>query len=179
MTPHRLDSAFFTRDVLTVAPELIHKILVRKFEDNTIERYRITETEAYRGEDDLACHASKGRTSRTEVLYHKGGKLYIYLIYGMYQMLNIVTSIEGDPQAVLIRGIEGFTGPGKLAKHLRLDKTFYGEDLMISERLWIEEDKMSPQYSTGPRVGIDYSGDWKHKPWRFISPLQEKNRGRK
>jgi DNA-3-methyladenine glycosylase len=164
----RLDPSFFTRDVLDVAPQLLGKILVRKFPDGTIHQYRITETEAYRGEEDLACHASKGRTPRTDVMYHDGGKVYVYLIYGMYQMLNFVTSVENDPQAVLIRGIEGYIGPGKLTRHLQIDKTFYGEDLLTSERIWVEDNQIQPAYKTGPRVGVDYAGDWKEKPWRFI-----------
>jgi len=168
----RLGSDFFNRDVLLVAPELINKIIVRKFPDGTITRSRITETEAYRGEEDLACHASKGRTPRTDILYFEGGKIYVYLIYGMYQMLNFVTAAENDPQAVLIRGIEGFKGPGKLTKHLQIDKSFYGENLALSDRLWIEDDGNPPEYFTGPRVGIDYAGIWKEKPWRFILPSQ-------
>jgi DNA-3-methyladenine glycosylase len=101
-------------------------------------------------------------------MYHNGGKVYVYLVYGMYQMLNFVTSNENNPQAVLIRGIEGFEGPGKLTKHLQIDKTFYGEDLATSDRIWVEDDGMPPRYNTGVRVGIDYAGDWKNKPWRFI-----------
>ena len=163
----KLDASFFRRDVLEVAPDLIGKILVRRFPDSTIARYKITETEAYRGEEDLACHASKGRTPRTEVMYHDGGKIYVYLIYGMYQMLNFVTAGENNPQAVLIRGIEGFYGPGKLTKHLQIDKSFYGEDLVVSERLWVENDGTSPEFVTGTRIGIGYAGDWKEKPWRF------------
>lgn len=164
----KLDAGFFQRDVLKVAPQLIGKILVRQFSNGHIERLRITETEAYRGEDDLACHASKGRTPRTEVMYHPGGKVYVYLIYGMYQMLNFVTSSENVPQAVLIRGIEGLDGPGKLTRHLQIDKTFYGEDLAVSERLWVEDKHLAYHYTTGPRVGIGYAGEWKDKPWRFI-----------
>jgi DNA-3-methyladenine glycosylase len=164
----RLDTSFFMQDALDVAPWLLGKILVRKFSGNTIHRYRITETEAYRGEEDLACHASKGRTPRTDVMYHDGGKVYVYLIYGMYQMLNFVTSVENDPQAVLIRGIEGYTGPGKLTRHLLIDKTFYGENLFLSDRIWVEDSQIQPVYKTGPRVGVDYAGEWKDKPWRFM-----------
>jgi len=163
----RLDASFFQRDVLEVAPELIGKILVRQFPDGKITRYIITETEAYRGIEDLACHASKGRTPRTEVMYHDGGKIYVYLIYGMHQMLNFVTAGEGNPQAVLIRGIEGHDGPGKLTRHLLIDKTFYGENLAISNRLWIENNEITSEYSIGTRIGIGYAGDWKDKPWRF------------
>jgi DNA-3-methyladenine glycosylase len=179
MTGNRLDADFFQKDVLEVAPQLIGKILVRQYSNEHIERFRITETEAYRGEEDLACHASKGRTPRTEVLYHPGGKVYVYLIYGMYQMLNFVTFHENIPQAVLIRGIEGFDGPGKLTRHLKVDKTFYGEDMSTSKRIWVEDDNVLFPYTTGPRVGVDYAGEWKEKPWRFILSSPEKNRGRK
>jgi DNA-3-methyladenine glycosylase len=164
----RLERDFFGRDVLQVAPDLIGKILVRKFADGTISRFKIIETEAYRGEEDLACHASKGRTHRTEVMYHNGGKVYVYLIYGMYQMLNFVTAGENNPQAVLIRGIEGFNGPGKLTRRLQIDKSFYGEDLATSDRLWVENDGTIHEFLTGTRIGIDYAGGWKDKPWRFI-----------
>jgi DNA-3-methyladenine glycosylase (3mg) len=168
----KLEHSFFQRDVLEVAPDLVGKILVRKFDDGSVSRYRIVETEAYRGEEDLACHASKGRTPRTEVMYHGGGKVYVYLIYGMYQMLNFVTSGENIPQAVLIRGIEGFIGPGKLTRHLQIDKSFYGEDLSTSDRIWVETDGKAFGYRTDTRVGIDYAGEWKDKPWRFILSSQ-------
>ena len=137
---NRLQHDFFIRDVLEVAPELLGKNLVRKVDDQ-IKKYLITEVEAYRGEKDLACHASKGRTPRTEIMYHNGGLVYVYLIYGMYWMLNVVTSVNDVPQAVLIRGIKGFEGPGKLTKKLDIDKSFYGEDLINSDRIWIESNE--------------------------------------
>jgi DNA-3-methyladenine glycosylase len=165
-----LDISFFQRDVLDVAPDLIGKILVRKFENGEIKRYRITETEAYRGEEDIACHASKGRTLRTEVMYHEGGKVYVYLIYGMYWMLNLVTGEPGNPCAVLIRGIEGFYGPGKVGRELELNKTFYGEEVTDSKRIWIENDGIEPSYMVSKRIGVDYAGEeWAEKPWRFIA----------
>jgi DNA-3-methyladenine glycosylase len=167
----RLQKNFFTRDVLEVAPDLLGKYLVRRFDDESIQKYLITEVEAYRGEEDLACHASKGRTPRTEIMYHEGGHVYVYLIYGMYWMLNIVTEIEGNPQAVLIRGIEGFEGPGKLTKSLQIDKSFYGENLVLSERLWIESPEKSTEIKikTSPRIGIDYAGEiYKNKLWRYV-----------
>nr|MQY80600.1 DNA-3-methyladenine glycosylase [Bacteroidota bacterium] len=114
MAGEKLGKSFYNRDVLTVAPELLGKVLVRKFDNGIISRFVIEEVEAYRGKEDLACHASKGRTSRTEIMYHEGGKIYVYLVYGMYWMLNIVTGENSIPQAVLIRRIEGFSGPGKL-----------------------------------------------------------------
>ena len=121
----RLMRDFYIRDVLEVAPELIGKILVIKSGENIHGRYLVTEVEAYRGAEDRACHASKGRTERTEIMYHEGGRLYIYLIYGMYWMLNVVTGGENSPQAVLVRGVDNFPGPGKLTKSLGIDRSFY------------------------------------------------------
>ncbi|MFC2086088.1 DNA-3-methyladenine glycosylase [Bacteroidota bacterium] len=165
---NKLPVSFFQRDVLDVAPELLGKYLVQNDGTNGF-KYKITEVEAYRGEEDLACHANKGRTKRTEIMYHSGGYLYVYLIYGMYWMLNIVTGQENIPQAVLIRGIEGFNGPGKLTKHLNIDKSFQGESIVKSNRIWIENSTQFAEYTTTPRIGIDYAGEiWKNKPWRFL-----------
>jgi DNA-3-methyladenine glycosylase len=166
----RLVDAFFQRDVLQVAPELIGCVLVRSFPSGEVRKFIINEVEAYRGEEDLACHAAKGRTSRTEVMYGPGGRVYIYLIYGMYWMLNFVTSTEDIPQAVLLRGIEGYNGPGKLSRALELDKSFYGEQLSVSTRLWIEESGNKPSLLRTPRIGIDYAGPkWSGKLWRWVS----------
>jgi len=164
----KLARDFYTRDVLTVAPELLGKILVCKVGDD-FHRYRISETEAYRNVEDLACHASKGRTTRTEAMYHTGGVLYVYLIYGMYWMLNVVTGCENEPQAVLIRGLEGLYGPGRLTRKLQINKSYYNEDLTLSSRIWIEDDGFNPLYQTGMRIGVDYAGEWKDKLWRFFS----------
>jgi DNA-3-methyladenine glycosylase len=117
----RLSKEFFIRDVLDVAPEMIGKSMVVKSIDGTLNGFMVTEVEAYRGAEDKACHACRGRTSRTEIMFHEGGHLYIYLIYGMYWMLNIVTGQENCPQAVLIRGVKNFPGPGKLTKSLGID----------------------------------------------------------
>ena len=164
----KLDESFFLRDVLIVAPELIGKYLVQKNGTET-RVYTILETEAYRGETDLACHACKGRTKRTEIMYHTGGHLYTYLIYGMYWMLNIVTGPADHPEAVLLRGIEGFGGPGKLTRKLGIDGTYYGEHLCKSERIWIADGGIVPSFFTTPRIGIDYAGEpWISKPWRYI-----------
>lgn len=166
---NRLSASFFLRDVLEVAPELLGKTLVRKYVDGLTERYKITEVEAYRGGDDKACHANKGKTPRTEVMFREGGVVYLYLIYGIYWMLNIVTGEVNDSSAVLIRGLEDISGPGRVGKALHLDKSFYGEDLSISERIWIEDSDIDPNFSTGPRVGIHYAGEpWISKPWRFV-----------
>jgi DNA-3-methyladenine glycosylase len=163
----KLPLDFFSRDVLVVAPELLGKLLVRKFDDGRTERFRITEVEAYRGEEDKACHAHKGRTRRTEVMYHKGGKVYVYLIYGMYWMLNLVTGKESEPQAALIRGLENISGPGRVGKALQLNAGFYGETL-LSERIWLENAALVLPYKTTPRIGIDYAAEWKEKKWRFL-----------
>ncbi len=169
MENRRLLSDFFERDVLQVAPDLIGKYIVRQI-DGKRYAYRITETEAYRGEEDLACHASKGRTPRTEVMYGRGGLVYVYLIYGMYQLLNFVTATENVPQAVLIRGVEAVEGPGRVGRLLQVNKDFYGEDLTTSNRLWVEDrGEPKPKIKTGKRVGVDYAGKWANKPWRFIS----------
>jgi DNA-3-methyladenine glycosylase len=156
-----------------VAQELLGKTLTRVFNTGEIKRFIITETEAYLGEEDLACHASKGRTSRTEVMYHEGGKIYVYLIYGMYWMLNFVTGTENHPQAVLIRGVKECRGPGRVGKLLQLNKDFYGEDLALSKRIWVEDATVATDFKITPRIGIDYAGEtWKNKPWRFV--LNEK-----
>jgi DNA-3-methyladenine glycosylase len=165
---HRLSADFYRRDVLEVAPGLLGKILVRQFDDGCINRYRITEVEAYRGMEDLACHASKGRTPRTEVMFQEGGKVYVYLIYGMYWLLNFVTGEEGHASAVLIRGVEGFSGPGRLGRELQLDKSFYGENLVLSSRIWVENAESISEFKTSKRIGIGYAGEeWVNKPWRF------------
>lgn len=169
MPDRRLTRDFFVRDVLEVAPDLIGKALVIRDNASVFKRYIINEVEAYRGEEDLACHAAKGRTPRTDILYHEGGKLYVYFIYGMYWMLNIVTERENIPQAVLIRGAGSYNGPGKLTKALGINRSFYGEDITTSERIWVEDSGYIPVIKTSPRIGVDYSGEiWKSKPWRFF-----------
>ncbi len=168
MYTSKLNRTFFRKDVLNIAPQLLGKILVRQ-NGNFIEKFIITEVEAYRGEEDLACHASKGKTQRNKIMYADGGHVYVYLIYGMYWMLNFVTGETENPQAVLIRGIDGFDGPGKVTRRLMIDGSFYGEDLVSSNRIWVEDNQLSGKIITGPRIGIEYSGEiWKNKPWRFV-----------
>jgi len=167
---NRLGPDFFAQDAVTMAQKLLGKTLVRTWDDGSESRYTITETEAYLGEEDAACHANKGRTSRTEIMYAKGGFIYVYLIYGMYWMLNIVSGAENHPQAVLIRGLNQMTGSGKVGRELKIDKSFYGENLESSHRLWIEDAPELADFSTNVRVGIDYADDeWKNKQWRFIA----------
>jgi DNA-3-methyladenine glycosylase len=165
----KLTAEFFNRDVLNVAPDLIGKIIVRKFEDGSELCLRITETEAYRGEEDKACHASKGRTPRTEVMYMTAGTIYVYLIYGMYWMFNVVAEKVDVPQAVLIRCSEEYRGPGKLSKALKLDRSFNKSDICTNLSLSIIDDGYKPKILTKKRVGIDYSGEeWASKLWRFV-----------
>jgi DNA-3-methyladenine glycosylase len=171
----RLNRTFFTQGALELAPKLLGVTIVRKFSDGHEFRDTITELEVYLGEEDLACHASKGRTLRTEVLYGQGGHVYVYLIYGMYWLLNIVTGLKDQPQALLIRSLATVAGPGRVGKALGLDKSFYGEDLVPSQRLWLEpraEALENLAFTQTPRIGVDYAGEWKDKPWRFtrVSP---------
>ena len=169
-----LSLAYFKKDVLIVAPDLVGKYLVVQKQDNAIERFIITETEAYRGEEDLACHASKGLTKRTEIMYREGGHIYVYMIYGMYWMLNVVTGKINEPHAVLIRGIEGYNGPGKLTKALHIDGSYNGKLLNQATGIWIEESGIKPELKTATRIGVDYAGEiWKNKPWRFILKKNE------
>ena len=131
------------------------------------------------GKADLACHASKGRTSRTEVMFHKGGKVYVYLIYGMYWMLNVVTGEEDNPQAVLICGVSQIKGSGRVGRELKIDNSFYGENLLTSDRIWIADSDDEPNLKFSKRVGVDYAKEWKDKLWwdnlqreiKFVNPV--------
>ena len=170
----RLPADFFQRNVLEVASGLPGKILVRNSGNGEINRFLITDVEAYSGDGDLACHASKGKTPRTEVMFREGGLVYVYLIYGIHWMLNIVTGKAGDASAVLIRGLEGVDGPGRVGKILRIHQSFYGENLEESSRIWIEDSKTPANYTALPRVGIDYAGEpWVSMPWRYKLILPE------
>jgi len=143
--------------------------LVRDFGNGEIFRSKIIETEAYFGFQDKANHASKGKTPRTAIMFDEGGTIYVYLIYGRYWLLNFVTGSADIPQAVLIRGVEEVSGPVRLGKRLKLDKSFYGEDLGNSNRLWIEDSEFTGEIIRSPRIGVDYAGEeWKNKPWRFV-----------
>lgn len=168
----RLTEAFFTRDALQVAPELLNKTLARKLMSGEIIRAVITETEAYRGEEDAACHARAGKTARTSVLYEPGGLAYIYLCYGMHYLLNVVTGERDFPQAVLIRagiiGGKAYDGPAKLTKAMEIGKELNRANLAASDELWLE-DGDAAGYKTAARVGIDYAAEpYKSIEWRFI-----------
>lgn len=165
----KLTGEFFNRDCLEAAPELVGKIIVRRLPSGEVLRERISETEAYRGEEDKACHASKGRTKRTEILYGKSGKIYVYLCYGMHWLMNITTGQLNQPQCVLIRAGEVHKGPAKLTKYMQIDGSFNNGEICGNPDIWIEDDGFTPEIKTAPRVGIDYAGDyWKNIEWRFM-----------
>ena len=163
----KLPYSFYHRPCLDVARELVGKILVHRV-DGVEHRLRITETEAYCGESDTACHASKGRTKRTEVMYLEAGTIYIYLCYGVHWMLNIVTGDVDQPEAVLIRSCEGKqNGPGKLTKALQITGAL-NRGSILGDELWIEDDGLRPALRALPRVGIGYASEEDQaRPWRF------------
>ena len=166
---NRLYIDFYQQNAVTVAEKLLGKTIVRVWDDGIKTSYRITGTEAYMGEEDLACHARKGRTPRTAIMYDEGGHVYVYLIYGIYWMINVVTGTKNNPQAVLICGIDNIIGSGKVGRELKMEKSFYGENLLDSTRIWIEDAPDEIHFRTAPRIGVDYAGDeWKNKEWRFI-----------
>ena len=192
----KLSRKFYTRPTLTVAKDLLGKFVVRKWWGKKIVG-KIVETEAYIGIEDKASHAFLGkRTKRNEAEYLIGGYIYIYLVYGMHLQFNISTSIEGKPECVLIRALEPVSlnpkryilnpnlsnGPGKLCRYLKLNKSFYGEDMARSERIWLEDSGEKIKKSgiaAAPRIGIDYAGKyWSKIPWRFYlkeNPFVSKN----
>lgn len=164
----RINPELYKLNALELAPKLLGMKLCRQTE-NKIIKLRITETEAYLGENDTACHAHKGKTERTKILYKSGGIAYIYLCYGIHNLLNIVTGEENFPQAVLIRGIENFDGPGKLTKALNIDRNLNGENLIMSDKLWLEDDGYSFTFKATKRIGIDYATpEYRDKLWRFV-----------
>lgn len=172
----RLTETFFLRSCLEAAPALVGKLICRRLPDGSVLRLRITETEAYNGTADTACHASKGKTQRSEMLWRAPGTVYIYLCYGMHWMLNVITGSEGDPQGVLIRACEGYGGPGKLTKYLQLDKQFNGTSFCDCGALWMEDDGYRPSLRTDCRVGIDYAApEDRDRLWRFIDCSSEQN----
>lgn len=171
-----LSRSFYHKDTLEVARGLLGCFLVRKI-GRKVVRVRIVETEAYVGEDDLACHASKGRTKRTEVMYGAAGYTYVYMIYGMYHCLNVVTDAKDFPAAVLIRAVEiesvphkEMNGPGKLCRFLDINRSLNEWDITKGEKLWIESGRQSDDevILSMKRVGIDYAEHCREYPWRFV-----------
>ena len=164
----RLDQAFFKRDTVLTARELVGKLLVHRTAEGE-KILRITETEAYCGEADTACHAHKGRTKRTEVMYGPAGTVYIYLCYGMHWMLNLVTGEEGNPQAVLIRACETAPGPARLTKKLGITGELNRTTVLEPDsELYLLDDGFSCEVRADTRVGIGYAEkEDREKLWRF------------
>jgi DNA-3-methyladenine glycosylase len=183
----RLGREFYQQPTLQMARDLLGERLVRVLNGQRLSGI-IVETEAYIGEADGACHASRGRTARTEVMYGPPGHAYVYFIYGMHHCFNVVTEEEGFPAAVLIRALEPLeglermrrhrpgrpddqltNGPGKLCAALAIDRTLNGVDLCISQVFFIEEGRTvaDEEIATGPRIGIRSDEVARSRPWRF------------
>ena len=164
-----VEKNFFLRSATELAPSMVGLLLCRRFEDGTVVKARITETECYFGEEDTACHAHKGRTPRTDVMYLEGGRAYVYLCYGIHELLNVTTGTDGHPEAVLIRGVEGASGPGRVTKLLKIDRSFNRLQLTEENGLWLEDDGFFANTVSDKRVGIAYANEKdREKPWRFI-----------
>ena len=170
-----LQRPFYARSTLAVARELIGMHLVH--EDGGTRRVgRIVETEAYQGPEDLAAHSARGRTARNEVMFGAPGHTYVYFIYGFWYCMNVVTREAGVPHAVLLRALEPVEGladktwgPGLLCRAMNIDRTLNGTDL-LGTRLWLERPATPKRarIARAPRIGVDYSGDWAQRPWRFF-----------
>ncbi|BFM01607.1 DNA-3-methyladenine glycosylase [Psychrobacter alimentarius] len=192
-----LEPAWFTRPTCVVAADLVGKVLCRKLTDSDgsekVLRMRISETEAYIGLEDPACHSHAGtRTERTEIMYAQGGVFYVYLTYGIHHLLNMITAAAESPESVLIRAgfltedsdrlideqyqsadkqlthLKQFAGPGKLTKRLQIDRDLYGKSIELTSGVWIEDDGCAPSISLRPRIGIDYAGDAKDWLLRYV-----------
>jgi DNA-3-methyladenine glycosylase len=189
MKSAKLPREFYTRtNVLTVARDLLGKLLVVPTASGERVSGMIVEVEAYRGPEDRASHAYGGRrTRRTETMYGQGGVAYVYFVYGMYYQFNVVSNVADVPHAILVRALEPVegielmrerrhhhpdhnltNGPGKLCIALGIDRALNNADLS-GDRVWLEEyEAVSPRrIAKGPRIGIDYAEEWIDKPWRF------------
>jgi DNA-3-methyladenine glycosylase len=165
-----LAKSFFVRRAEVVAQELLGKVLVRRCR-NVTQALPITETEAYVGPHDKACHAHRGRTPRNAIMFGPAGKWYVYFCYGMHWMLNVVTNDEDYPAAVLFRAAGNWTGPGRLTKALQIDGQLNGENAARKSGLWIEDRGIRIPKSAierTPRIGIGYAKEWTEKPLRFL-----------
>jgi|SRR3989344_1509855 len=172
----RLKREFFEQPTLRVARDLVGKELVRVWLGKKV-RGVIVETEAYCGVKDKACHSARGRTARTEVMFGRAGHAYVYFVYGMHFCFNIVTCKAGEPEAVLIRGVqlpdgELVSGPGRVAKYFHIDKSLYGEDLVTSKCLYVKLSHHEAKpcgIRRAARIGVNYAGEYAHKTWRFVA----------
>jgi DNA-3-methyladenine glycosylase len=163
-----LETAFFERPADIVARDLPGRTLVRRIGRRRVALI-ISETEAYLGPHDLACHAARGRTPRTEVMFAPAGTLYVYLVYGMHWMLNVVTGPAGYPAAVLIRSAGAVSGPGRLARALAINGTLNGRRAGLEAGLWFECGAGPARVLAMPRVGVAYAGPrWSGRKLRFV-----------
>lgn len=166
----RLDTAFFDRSALVVARDLLGKYVVRRAHGKEVA-LMITETEAYHGFKDMASHARRGQTLRNAPMFSHPGTIYVYFTYGMHWMLNLVCGKQGLPSAVLIRAAGGVVGPARLTKFLRIDKSLNALIVGKKSGLWVEDRGVkipARQVRRTGRIGVDYSGEWAKKPWRFV-----------
>lgn len=170
-----IPASFFARDARVVARELVGHYLVRQI-DRQIKKYKIIETEAYLGEQDLASHARFGPAGRAAIMFGPAGRWYVYLVYGMHELLNITTGQNGQAGAVLIRRVETLDGPGKLTKALEITRAFNNLPANPKTGLWFQyslggsTSKLASRrkIKTAPRVGVAYAGLWAGKPYRYI-----------
>ena len=183
-----LSRDFYNRPTLEVAEDLLGCLLVRQLDSGATLAARIVDLEAYIGQEDTACHASKGRTPRTEVMFGEPGHAYVYLIYGLHHLLNLVTEESGRPCGIMLRAVEPVhnlevmrairpvkgqnlsNGPGKLTRALDVDRQLNTWDLCAGQQLWVapRPEPLMESVSRGPRVGIDYADqEDREAPWRF------------
>lgn len=162
---------FFEQDTLVIARSLLGKYLVRRWKGKE-SAFLITEVEAYDGFEDKASHAHRGETIRNAPMFGHAGIWYVYLVYGMYNMLNIVTGERGYPSAVLIRGIEGIKGPGRVTKSLHITRAQNRMSASLASGLWIEDRGFvvkDDDIERTPRIGVAYAGlVWARKKYRFV-----------
>lgn len=165
-----LTKDFFERSALIVARELLGKFLVRRIRGKEVA-YMITEVEAYEGPSDLASHAARGKTARNAPMWGEAGYLYVYLVYGMHEMLNVVTGKHNYPAAILVRGVVGVNGPGRVSRALKVVRTMSGKRATPETGLWFEDRhiRIAPrQIMRTARVGVAYAGEWANKPYRYL-----------
>ena len=163
---------FYNRNTIQVAQDLLGCFLVREYRGKIIKAM-ITETEAYRGHYDLASHAVRGKTERNKIMFGESGCAYIYLIYGMHFMLNVVTEKKDFPAAVLIRGAENLNGPAKLTKYFHINQSLNSYDLTKGKKLWLEypSEKVKFKIIKSPRIGVDYAKHCRKWKWNFKAVL--------
>ncbi|MBE5746457.1 MAG: DNA-3-methyladenine glycosylase [Clostridiales bacterium] len=163
------DESFFKTDTITLAKNLIGKWIITNTNGQEVTA-QITETEAYLGINDSACHTYKNkRTKRTESMYKEGGTIYIYLCYGLHYLFNIVSKNENEPEAVLIRAVNTANGPAKLTKLLNINASLNGESIINNAKICIMDDEKIYSYTSDKRVGIDFANEKdKNAKLRFI-----------